>query len=67
MIKEIKVYTIICDKCGANSSDDGEYCGWNEESYVLDCAIEDDWVEYNNEHYCPNCYTRDDDDNLIIK
>lgn len=67
MYKEIPMYTVICDCCGADSSEDSEYSAWNDKDFALDCAKEDNWIEHEEKHYCSNCYHYDDDDNLIIK
>ena len=67
MIKEITVYTYICDRCGKNSSDVDEVCGWNDKGFAWDCADENNWIEHEGKHYCSDCYDYDNDDNLIIK
>jgi len=67
MIKEIAVYTIICDCCGKNSSDESGYCGWNNIEHAWDCAVEDNWAKNEDKHYCPDCYHYDDNNNLVIK
>jgi len=67
MIKEIKMFTIICDNCGKDVCDGEEFSCWNDEGYVKDCASDADWVEHNNGDYCPNCYEYDDNDELIFK
>jgi hypothetical protein len=67
MIKEIIVYTYICDRCSKNSSDEEENCGWNDAGYAWDCASDNDWIEHEGKHYCSGCYDYDNDDNLIIK
>lgn len=66
MYKEIIMYTVICDNCGKDSSDDSEYSGWNDKEYAWDCADADNWIEKDEKHYCPNCYSYDENDNLII-
>lgn len=66
MYKEIPMYTVICDRCGADASEESDYSGWNDKEYALDCATEGDWVEDGDNHYCPDCYSYDDD-NLVIK
>jgi hypothetical protein len=67
MIKEVTMYTILCDGCGKDVCDGTEYSAWNDTSYVVDSAIEDNWHVEDGNHYCPNCFEYDDDDNLIIK
>lgn len=63
MIKEIPMYTVICDRCGADHGDGGEYAGWGDADYALECAEGDDWYESDdNKHFCPDCYFWDDND-----
>lgn len=68
MIIEVKMYTVKCDNCGEEWETD-EYSGWNDPDYAWDCASEDDWIEdekVKDKHYCKECYSYDDDDNVII-
>ena len=68
MIKEIIMYTVVCDNCGKDANEDTDYSCWNDKNYAEDSAIEDDWVKEDNKHYCKNCFMGyDDDDKLIIK
>lgn len=67
MYKEFQTFTLICDNCGKDSNAECEYCGWDDKDYVLDCAKEDNWIEENDKHYCPDCYEYDDEDNLVLK
>jgi len=67
MIKEVKMFTVICDNCGRDSGDDCDYSCWNDESTALDNAKIDDWIEHEGKNYCPHCYYIDDEDEIIIK
>lgn len=67
MIKEVIMYTVICDGCGTDCNEDAEHSCWNDESYAVDDAMEQDWIEEGDKHYCPWCYTYDENDNLEIK
>jgi len=60
MIKEIPMYTVICDGCGKNSCDIWDYAGWKKKKNALACAKGADWIEKNNKHYCPDCYSSND-------
>lgn len=70
MIKEVIMYTIICDGCGKDVCEGDEYSAWNDAGYVGDMAREENWIEHDDydgtQHYCPDCYEYDDDDNLVI-
>lgn len=67
MLKEVKMYTVLCDNCGKDVNKDAEYSAWNEKTFAEDIAMEADWIKENDNHYCPDCFTYDDDDNLLIK
>lgn len=65
MIKEITMYTVVCDNCKSNSNENEEYSCWYDEDYALDCAIESGWHCEDNTHYCPNCFELDENDEVI--
>jgi hypothetical protein len=65
MIIPVQIYTVKCDKCGKEGSDD-EYLGWNCIQYVEECAIESGWHKDDDEHYCPNCYELDDGGEVVV-
>lgn len=67
MIKSLEIYTIICDNCGKNYYDDSEFSGFNDKDYVVEDALDNDWIEHDNDHICSDCYEYDDDDNIVIK
>ena len=67
MIKEVKMYTVICDCCGKDACAGTDYASWNESSYVEEIAVEDGWLCDDEHHYCPECYEFDDEDNLVVK
>lgn len=66
IIKEI-FYAIKCDRCGAiNNEDDTSF--WSEESTAENQAIDDEWAYEKGKHYCPNCFTTDEEtDEIIVK
>ena len=67
MLKEVKMYTVVCDNCAKDVNKDAEYSAWNDKRYAEEVAMEADWIKENDKHYCPDCFTHDDDDNLLIK
>ncbi len=66
MIKEVKMFTVVCDNCGIDVCKNQEYSCWNDESYARDIAMEADWIEQEEKHICPLCYSHDDNDEIII-
>jgi hypothetical protein len=63
------MYGATCDNCKKPyDGDDGNYAFWNEEGFMQETIEEDDWhVTDDGKTYCPDCYTFNDDDDLIIK
>lgn len=60
------MYTIICDNCKLDIGQDQEYSCWGDEGMAEDNANECDWLKHENNHYCPDCYFYDDNDELVI-
>ena len=72
MISEVKAYILECDNCKVLYEDNCDsFSIWNDESVAIESAIDEDWIEYEGKHYCPDCYTEgengDDDEIQIIK
>lgn len=67
MIKKIEMYTVICDNCGKDSAEGEEYSCWNDADFAIDNAIEKDWIEKDDKHYCNDCFTWNDDDELVLR
>jgi len=60
MIKEVKLYTIICDNCGKDAAEDTEYTATNN-PWEFFCEGMD-WTKDPIEkdmHYCPDCKPED--------
>jgi hypothetical protein len=66
MIKEVTMFTVVCDNCGKDCNDGQEYSCLNDKTYALDVAMESNWEKVDDSHYCPLCYSYDDDDEIVI-
>jgi len=66
MIKEFKCFTFLCDNCGFDLNEESEFAGFDSVSANEYIAREADWHIDGNNHYCPDCYYIDDDDNIAI-
>ena len=68
MIKQLKMYTVVCDNCGTDAGDDADYSCWEEEESAWDVASDSGWIMGDNKatHYCPQCVEYDDNDNLVL-
>ena len=61
------MYTVECDNCKSVRGEGCEYSCWNDENYAVEEATDNEWIEDNGKHYCPDCYTLDSDDNIVLK
>ena len=67
MIYPVEMYGAGCDNCGTEYYND--HHGWaamNDRNGIWELMDNDDWIEDDGKHYCPDCFTHDDEDNLII-
>ena len=67
MIKEVTMYTVICDNCCKDVCENEQYSAWNCKDFVESIAKDCDWYCEHGDHYCRDCYEYDDDGNLIVK
>ena len=65
MLQKVEMYSIICDNCKEICGD--EIVAWADKSHMETVAMESDWLKEGDKHYCPDCYSYDDDDNLVLK
>lgn len=61
MILTKQFHNLKCDSCGAILQDE-----WYSVDEVKLAANECGWIEDKGKHYCPDCYSYDDKDNLVI-
>ena len=62
MIKEVKMYSVVCDRCGKSFIDEfNGIVAWLDEGTAKEQAMESEWAEIGDKHYCPECYEFDDE------
>ena len=66
MIKEVTMYTVICDNCKIDVNEGQDISCWNDTDYSETAAYEGDWKKIGDKHYCTDCFYYDDNDKLII-
>jgi hypothetical protein len=66
MLKEVKIYTIVCDICGKDVNEGSGYSGWDDEGYNEDIRKDAGWEKVDDNHYCTDCFEYDDEDELQI-
>jgi len=74
MIKPAEYFIGICDVCGTQWHDEHNgFSAFNDKSYLRDEMNECDWhfgdgdEGVSGECYCPNCWSRDDEDVFHLK
>ena len=67
MLQKVEMYTIVCDNCGEDIGATQEYSCWNDEVYAEQNAGDSDWLKEDGKHYCPKCYSYDDNDQLVLR
>jgi hypothetical protein len=70
MIKEVTMYTVICDRCGKDASEDGGSC-WGSPEDAVEVACEDllllgTYMAIEGKHYCGDCVMWNDDESELI-
>ena len=62
MIKPVTMYSVICDRCGKTFIDEfNGIVAWSDEGTAKEQALESEWVEIEDKHYCPDCYEYNDE------
>lgn len=61
MIKPIKMYSVVCDRCGKTFCEGDSIITGADKKSARGYARESGWVEIGNKHYCPDCFKFDDE------
>ena len=61
MIKPVTMYSVVCDRCGKTFGEDDGSIAWTDICSAREQAMESEWVEIGDKHYCPDCYDFDDE------
>lgn len=52
MIKEVKMYSVVCDRCGKSFIDEfNGIVAWLDEGTAKEQAMESEWIEICDKHY----------------
>ena len=66
MIKPVTMYSVVCDRCGKTFGEDDGIIAWTDICSAREQAMESEWVEIGDNHYCPDCYEYDDELNEYV-
>lgn len=67
MIRQVTMFEVVCDGCGEKWSNWDGICAYADQDHTEQSARDSEWEEKGGEHYCPNCYSIDDNDNIVFK
>lgn len=60
MIKPVTMYSVVCDRCGKQFVAD-DFAAWTDICTAREQAMESEWAEIGDKHFCPDCYEFDDE------
>ena len=68
MIYPVTMYSGKCDNCGTEIKlGGGEYMAYGEKWQVEEDMKNTDWLIQDGKHYCDDCWSYDDEDNIVLK
>lgn len=67
MIQTVECIILSCDNCKKNYQDYNGFTIFVDDNQAREASSNDDWYREEGKDYCPDCYSLDDDDNLILK
>jgi len=67
MIIERTFYAIQCDSCKIKAKNYEDRVFWQDKSRSREEAIESEWHEEKDKHYCPECYSFDEETTINMK
>ena len=67
MIKKVKMFTVICDNCGCDAGEDQDFSCYGNTIFAESAAMESEWLKEGKKHYCPDCFSYDNGNKLLLK
>lgn len=61
-IEKVEMYTVSCDNCGEDFKE-----VYVNESLAQENALKADWIKNKDDHFCPDCWSYDENDRLFVK
>ena len=66
-IEKMEMFTVICDNCKRSADEDSEYSCWGDQDWAEEIAENCDYVKEGDGHYCPSCYSLDENGEVVLK
>lgn len=61
-IREIPMFTVDCDGCGANADEGSDYAGWSDKECAVEMARDGaEYREIDGKMLCPECVEWDEE------
>lgn len=60
MLREVRMFAVVCDRCG-HELHDGDIIAWPDEEQATAVAHLSGWEAAAGKWYCPDCYTHSED------
>jgi hypothetical protein len=67
MIQPITMYEAECDNCGEQYVTYDGICAYHEAEQMKERLMEAEWHTDGDKHYCPECWSLNDNDEVVIK
>lgn len=61
MIREVIMYTVVCDRCGTSADEGTDYSAWTCQDGARLTAEGNDYMVIEGKDYCPDCVTLDEE------
>lgn len=63
-LKEVAMYTVVCDGCGKDAGEGAEIVAWSDRDGALETADYSDWSVHraDGRHLCDECSFKENDD-----
>lgn len=59
-IREVTMYKVICNGCGADADEGTDYCAWATKDQAESKAEEGDWLVRDDGDWCEDCTVWDE-------
>lgn len=66
MKEKVECFAISCDNCHDVYENNSGYSLFADEQATNEELNDDEWLTQGEKHYCPLCYSYNDNDELII-
>lgn len=66
-VKPVTMYTVLCDRCGADAFEGCEFTAWSDEEQAIDVVRETgDWLTTDEGQWCESCVIWDEKKDAVV-